>query len=221
MKQSYTILGVCFDVGEIIVNETREYGTWADWLGVPRHDFSARFGATIAQGDDYRKTFTYFDPNFDLTRARQARADAGKPETFSEEDIYPDVRACLKALKDLGLKVSLAGNQTARAGGILRSLFSNDVDFIRTSDDWGVSKPDTAFFDRVVQEMDLAPSQILYVGDRLDNDIRPAQEVGLQTCLVQRGPWGRILQMPQIEKGCTFIITDLTTLSDLVAKHNQ
>ncbi len=40
---------VVFDVGECLVNETREYGTWADWLGVPRHVFSAVFGAVIAR----------------------------------------------------------------------------------------------------------------------------------------------------------------------------
>jgi hypothetical protein len=48
------IHAVVFDVGEVLVNETREYGTWADWLGVPRHTFSAVFGATIASGRDYR-----------------------------------------------------------------------------------------------------------------------------------------------------------------------
>ena len=42
---------VVFDVGETLVDETREYGTWADWLGVPRHAFSAVFGAVIALGD--------------------------------------------------------------------------------------------------------------------------------------------------------------------------
>ena len=46
-----------FDVGECLVNETREYGTWADWLGAPRHTFSAVFGAVIARGQDYRETF--------------------------------------------------------------------------------------------------------------------------------------------------------------------
>jgi hypothetical protein len=35
---------VFFGVGETIVDESREYGTWADWLGVPRHTFSAVFG---------------------------------------------------------------------------------------------------------------------------------------------------------------------------------
>jgi hypothetical protein len=27
------IRAVWFDVGEVLINETREYGTWADWLG--------------------------------------------------------------------------------------------------------------------------------------------------------------------------------------------
>jgi hypothetical protein len=45
---------VVFDVGECLVDETREYGTWADWLGVPRHVFSAVFGAVIARGQDLR-----------------------------------------------------------------------------------------------------------------------------------------------------------------------
>jgi hypothetical protein len=58
---------VFFDVGETIVDETREYGTWADWLGVPRHTFSAVFGAAIASGRDYRETFQYFKPGFVLS----------------------------------------------------------------------------------------------------------------------------------------------------------
>ena len=57
---------VVFDVGETLVDETREYGTWADWLGVPRHTFSAVFGAVIALGMDYRDTFQYFRPGFSL-----------------------------------------------------------------------------------------------------------------------------------------------------------
>jgi hypothetical protein len=44
------IEAVVFDVGETLVDETREYGTWADWLGVPRHTFSSVFGAVIAMG---------------------------------------------------------------------------------------------------------------------------------------------------------------------------
>ena len=113
---------VVFDVGECLVDETREYGTWADWLGVPRHTFSAVFGAVIAKGLDYRETFQVFQPGFDLIKARQERAGAGQPESFGEDDLYPDLRSALAQLRTDGLWVGFAGNRTGRAGGILREL---------------------------------------------------------------------------------------------------
>ena len=69
---------VVFDVGECLVDESHEYGTWADWLGVPRHTFSAVFGAVIAKGLDYREAFQVFQPGFDLDKARQERANDGQ-----------------------------------------------------------------------------------------------------------------------------------------------
>ena len=179
---------VVFDVGECLVNETREYGTWADWLGVPRHVFSAVFGAVIARGLDYRETFQVFRPGFDLDKARQQRAEVGKPEWFGEDDLYPDVRPTLARLRDDGLWVGIAGNQTSRAGGILRSL-ELPADMIATSDDWGVTKPDSGFFRQMINIVPRSPDQTLYVGDRLDNDILPAARLGLKTALIRRGPW--------------------------------
>lgn len=156
------ISAVFFDVGETIVDESREYGTWADWLGIPRHTYSAVFGAVIARGLDYRETFRVFRPGFDLAEERERRAAVGQPESFGEENLYPDTRPCLRALRDQGLLVGLAGNQTSRAEQILRSL-ELPVDVIGTSDGWGVQKPDRAFFDRLITEAGGDPSVILYV----------------------------------------------------------
>ncbi|WP_345025644.1 HAD family hydrolase [Actinomadura keratinilytica] len=214
------IRAVVFDVGECLVNETREYGTWADWLGVPRHTFSAVFGAIIARGSDYRETFQVFAPGFDLTEQREKRAAAGEPETFGEEDLYPDARPTLARLRDDGLWVGIAGNQTARAGGILRSL-DLPQDMIATSDDWGVSKPDPAFFGRVADAAPCAADEILYVGDRLDNDIRPAAAMGLQTALIRRGPWGIIWQDdPEADRIATMRIDSLAELPARIAEYN-
>ena len=110
------ISAVVFDVGETLVDETREYGTWADWLGVPRHTFSSVFGAVIALGMDYREAFQYFRPGFDLDAERARRAVAGQPETFGEGDLYPDARPAMAALREMGVWVGVAGNQTSRAG---------------------------------------------------------------------------------------------------------
>jgi len=53
-----------------------------------------------------------------------------------------------------------------------------------------VSKPDPGFFQEVVNAVPYPASEILYVGDRLDIDIRPAADVGMRTALIRRGPWG-------------------------------
>jgi HAD superfamily hydrolase (TIGR01549 family) len=186
------IEAVVFDVGETLVNETREYGTWADWLGVPRHTFASVFGAVIAAGKDYRETFEVFRPGFDLTRERDARAEAGQPEWFGEDDLYPDVRPALLALRGMNVWVGIVGNQTVRAGGLLRGL-KLPTDFIATSDDWGVTKPDLAFFEKLIEVAPVDdPQRIVYVGDRIDNDIAPAKRVGMRTAYIQRGPWGWI-----------------------------
>ncbi|GAB2846182.1 hypothetical protein GCM10022221_51840 [Actinocorallia aurea] len=214
------IRAVVFDVGECLVDETREYGTWADWLGVPRHTFSAVFGAVIARGLDYRETFQVFRPGFELYEEREKRAEAGQPEWFGEGDLYADVRPALGKLREAGLWVGIAGNQTVRAGGILREL-ELPADFLATSDDWGVSKPDPEFFRRVVEVAPCEAHEILYVGDRLDNDIRPAVEVGLKTALIRRGPWAQIQwEDPEARSVPTMRIHSLGELPGLVEAFN-
>jgi HAD superfamily hydrolase (TIGR01549 family) len=160
-----------------------------------------------------------FRPGFDLAAERELRAAAGQPETFSEEDLYQDVRPCLLQLEDSGLRVGLAGNQTARAEQILKVL-ELPVDVIGTSDGWGVEKPSSDFFARVVKEAGVPAQSLLYVGDRLDNDIRPAQEAGIATALVRRGPWGHILRMSAVEDRCLFQLLGLDELPTRIAEHN-
>jgi len=216
------IRAVIFDVGECLVDETTEYGTWADWLGVPRHTFAAMFGAVIAQGRDYREVFQEFRPGFDLYAERERRAAAGRPESFSESDLYPDVRDTLAALRADGLWLGIAGNQTVRAGKILRALFSNDVDLIGTSDDWGASKPDPTFFHRVAEVVPAEVDEMLYVGDRVDNDIKPAVAAGMHTALVHRGPWATIQwRTEEAEKLPAFRVESLLELSPEIARFNE
>lgn len=211
------IEAVVFDVGETLVDETREYGTWADWLGVPRHTFSAMFGAVIATGRDYREVFQHFRPGFDLETERSRRADAGKPESFGDDDLYPDARPCMSALRDMGVWVGAAGNQTTRAGRLLREL-RLPADMIGTSDDWGVTKPDPAFFNAVIDAAPCSAERIVYVGDRIDNDLMPAKAAGMRTAFIRRGPWGYVLEdHPDMAVAADWRMTSLAELPGLVA----
>jgi N-acetyl-D-muramate 6-phosphate phosphatase len=183
------VTAVVFDVGETLLDDSREWGAWADWVGVSRHTFSTVLGAVTAAGRGNAETFQYFRPGFDLARERQLREDAGLGERIEETDLYPDVRSGLARLRGLGLWIGVAGNQTVRAAQLLRAL-DLPVDRIATSGEWGVAKPSGEFFTRVAQMVPDGPGQTAYVGDHRDNDVVAAKAAGFRTALIRRGPWG-------------------------------
>lgn len=42
----------------------------------------------------------------------------------------------------------------------------------------------------------------------------------MKACLIRRGPWGYILDIPAVSEQCLFRIDSLNELPSLVAKHN-
>jgi HAD superfamily hydrolase (TIGR01549 family) len=210
------IRSVVFDIGETLLDDTSEWGRWADWIRVPRHTFSAVLGAVTAAGRNNAETFQYFRPGFDLEVERERREQAGMGELIQENDLYPDVRPALTALRDNGTWVGIAGNQTARAANLLRRL-NLPADAIATSGEWGTAKPDPAFFQRVVAFAEGEPQEILYVGDHRDNDIVPARAAGLPAALIRRGPWGYLwAKDPVVKANATWIIDSLDELVKLI-----
>lgn len=210
------VSAVVFDVGETLLDDSREWGAWADWVGVPRHTFSAVLGAVTAAGRDNADTFQFFRPGFDVARERQLRDDAGCGEQIEDADLYPDVRPSLEALRAAGLWVGVAGNQTPRAAQLLAAL-DLPVDYIGTSGQWGVAKPNRGFFDRVVEIAPGRPEEIVYVGDHRDNDVVPAKAVGLRVALIRRGPWGYLwADDPVVRANADWVIDSLTELPELL-----
>ena len=54
------IRAVYLDIGETILDRTREYLAWAQRLDVPAHTFSAVFGAVVARGGSVRDVVAVF-----------------------------------------------------------------------------------------------------------------------------------------------------------------
>jgi FMN phosphatase YigB (HAD superfamily) len=67
-----------------------------------------------------------------------------------------------------------------------------DADFVASSAGLGAAKPDPAFFAAIAGLAGMAPEQIAYVGDRVDNDVLPAVAAGMVAVHLRRGPWGRL-----------------------------
>ncbi|WP_221308336.1 HAD family hydrolase [Nocardiopsis mwathae] len=186
------IRSVVFDVGETLIDETRIFARWADRLGVPRLAFFGLMGGMLTQGRELTDAFRAVKPGFDLD-AESAAWRAEEPhslrESFDEGDLYPDVRPALAALRGMGLQLIIAGNQPLSAAPALEAM-NLPVEQIHVSDAWGVAKPDPAFFTRVGEVAGVGHGEILYVGDRLDNDVVPAQEAGMRAALLRRGMLG-------------------------------
>jgi HAD superfamily hydrolase (TIGR01662 family) len=191
------VRAVVFDVGETLVDETRAWSEWAAWLGIPRLTFLAVCGAVIERGGDHREPFEIFRPGFDVDEEVAKREAAGLADRVTADDLYPDAADCLRALHDAGYRIGVVGNQPARAEAALADL-GLPIDVLATSSHWGVHKPDPRFFARIATELDLPVSEIAYVGDRVDNDVRPAAAAGMRAIFIRRGPWAWI-QAPRAD----------------------
>jgi len=191
---------VVFDVGETLIDETRTWEAVADAAGIPRFTFMAALGGLIAAGRSHREIFD--------------RLGVSEPATLpalESADVYPDARSCLVALRALGFRVGIAANQPDRAAEI-RRVIGVELDFVATSAAWGVAKPSPAFFERIATELDLPPSAIAYVGDRIDNDIEPAADAGMCAVFLRRGPWAWIACPVGSPATATYTIESLAEL---------
>lgn len=208
----FMIEAVVLDVGETLVRDDRGWAGWADWLGIPRHTLSALVGAVVAQGRDNADALRLIRPGLDIPAEYAAREAAGFGEVIEEADLYDDVRPALTLLRQ-HVRVYIAGNQTVRAGALLRALHL-PADDLATSGDWGVAKPSSAFFGRVTDWVGCAADRIVYVGDHPVNDVAPAKAAGLRTAHLRRGPWGHLwADTPQAAEADWRI----TSLADLAA----
>jgi FMN phosphatase YigB (HAD superfamily) len=170
---------VVFDVGETLVDESRNWEQVADSCGVPRFTLMALVGGAIANGNHHRVAL------------EQLGIDPPVAAWFHDE-LYPDAEPCLLRLKAAGFAVGAVGNMAIEHEAIVHGL----ADFVASSERWGVEKPSAAFFGRLCDELALPPDKIAYVGDRVDNDVVPALAAGMTAVHIKRGPWGYLQQPP-------------------------
>jgi len=210
------VRAVCFDVGETLIDETRHWEEWADFLGVPRLTLFATLGMTMARGESHRRVFDLFRPDLDLATARKLRHAQGWRYDFIAEDLYPDAIPCLAELRGRGIKVLVAGNQPIEAEAALARI-GLPADVIASSAGWGVAKPDAEFFARIIAASGEPAHRVAYVGDRLDNDVLPARAAGMLAVFLRRGPWGWMhAEHPDIAQA-DLRLDDLTRLPEALA----
>jgi len=205
---------VVLDVGETLIDETRIWSVWSDELGISRLTFMAALGAAIARGQDHREVFRIL--GHDDWRSHYAAVTAAYGG-FREDDLYPDALPAVRALADDGYRIAVIANQPMSRTAELRAL-GLAPDVMAMSEEMRIAKPDPGFFARALALMgEPAPSEVAYVGDRVDNDVLPAAAAGLRAVWIRRGPWGMIQALP----GDTAPALVVDTLAELAERMGE
>ncbi len=202
---------VVLDVGETVVDESRAWRAWAEELGISQMEFMSVFGAVVARGQGYADVAGYFRG---IDWVAQREAVDSRVGDLREEDIFPDVRSSLAALRQHGYRTAVIGNQPSSVVDQLRTL-GVEAEIMAMSADMGVMKPAPDFFRLALERLGSPdPWEVAYVGDRIDNDVVPAAAAGMRAIWLRRGPWGVV---PQEEPaGAVLIVDSLTELAERI-----
>jgi HAD superfamily hydrolase (TIGR01509 family) len=196
---------VFFDVGETLIDEERWWRVLAERSGLQPHVVWAALGVTIERGEEHNELWRHL--------GIERPDDWWQALPYDRNDLYPDAVACLEAVRSLGLRVGIVGNQTAALERWAREA-ALPADVISSSAGLGVRKPHPAFFACIAELAGCPPSRVAYVGDRVDNDVLPAAAAGMVAIHVRRGPWGRLQRTPP---EATLGLDDLASLPQALA----
>ncbi len=205
------IKAVVFDQGETLVNETRFWASVAAYAGVPELTLFGVLGGLIERREHHKSLFNVM------------QIESVDPSVIGyqieQRDLYPDALRTLTRLHHDGFLLGVAGNQSSGVEGQMAAL-GLPLALNATSAGWGVAKPDPEFFRRMARELSLEPQEILYVGDRIDNDILPPLSIGMPAVFIRRGPWGYLHSTWPELADVPYQITDLGQVPQIIADIN-
>lgn len=175
------------------------------------------------QRANHGKIFTYEQIYKEICRAsadyRQQFYGAMEALGINEKTPYPKelelpFENAETVLKELNKKYSIGiiANQTAGAEERL-NLFglSKYIKLCISSAEAGISKPDLDIFKLALKKACCPAENAVMIGDRLDNDIYPAKQLGMKTIHIKQG-FGAY-QLPKSEKyKADITVNDLTEL---------
>jgi 2-haloacid dehalogenase len=126
----------------------------------------------------------------------------------TQVEFYPEALSVLNALDDMpSAIVSNADHEHVAAW-----TFTLPVRFILISETVQAYKPHPLIFQKALEQLGLAPHEVLHVGDSEVDDVQGAKAAGLQVAWVNRGGRPRRSDVPEPD----FEIADLTELRMLL-----
>ena len=171
---------IFFDVGSTLVDETEAYDHRV-------REMIVGTSITFKEFDDVRIALA--KQGLDGNSAAIKYFGLTKTPWHSEDEVpYSDAHSTLATLVDKGYKLGIIANQNFGTEKRLESWgLRRYFDVIVSSAELGYSKPDKKIFQKAFELAECVADESIMVGDRLDNDIIPAKELGMKTVWIKNG----------------------------------
>lgn len=171
---------IFFDLGSTLIDETkadlRRIREMTEGTDISEEMFCEKRLEMIRQGLSGDPATIAF---FHLTKT---------PWHSEDETPYPDAEPALAALKHQGFKLGVIANQNPGTEQRLAEWnLLQYFDVIAASAELGVAKPDSTIFQWALKQAGCAARNAVMIGDRMDNDIAPANRLGMHTVRLLRG----------------------------------
>ena len=199
---------VFFDVGSTLADETEAFKHCVN---------DAIKGTDITAEQVYAKCIEFAKQNRPGPRDCMIYYKLPRVEWHKEDEFpYPDAEEVLKYTHSRGYKIGVIANQLLGTASRLENWgLLKFIDVVAASAELGVSKPDLRIFTYALEQAGCRPEEALMVGDRLDNDVFPAKELGMKTAWVRQGM--AVYQQPvREEEQPDFIIDNLSGLKGIL-----
>ena len=140
-----------------------------------------------------------------------------KTPWHSEDEIpFPDAASTLKELKRRAYRLGVIANQNVGTEQRLKNWnLLQYFDVIAASAELGMAKPDPAIFEWALKQACCKAQNAVMVGDRMDNDIAPANRLGMHTVRLKRG-LGAYHEPQSDDEKPEFTISTLAELLDII-----
>lgn len=103
------------------------------------------------------------------------------------EKVYKGVPELLEKLRDKYHLGIIANQSMGTEQRIIQYGIRQYFDIIISSAEVGISKPNLEIFQMALDKSGCIPEETYMIGDRLDNDIEPASQIGMHTIWVKQG----------------------------------
>ena len=168
-----------FDIGSTLVDESECVKKRCEVIiesnNIDRQEFYDRV-EKCAKTDSY------------AVRAAALYYGAEIPRWYGElEKLYPDTKMILEILSQK-YKLGVIANQVAGTKDRLDNWgIGKYFDVVVASAEVECSKPDLKIFNLALEQAGCKPNEAVMIGDRLDNDVVPAKQLGMKTVWVRQG----------------------------------